>query len=182
VPRQIEKVKEIGKRSERTFTVVHVLLPHEPYVFDANGRCLSRTEVRALTQRDGYVAQLRYANRLISELVQSLLQGSSKPIIIFQADEGPYPEAYRTTDRSWRLATPREIAMKTGILNAYYFPDGDYSALDQHITPVNTFRVIFDKYFATHYGRLPDRVYMFPDYRRLYDFFDVTAAARYGDQ
>lgn len=182
VPRQIEQVKAIGGRPEATFTFVHILLPHEPYVFDSDGRCLSRSEMQKRTQREGYVGQLRYANRLITDLVESLLQRPQKPIIILQADEGPYPEPYRTSNRSWRIATSGELATKTGILNAYYFPDGDYSSLDQGITPVNTFRLLFDKYFGADYGRLPDRIFAFPDYSRIYDFFDVTESARQGDR
>lgn len=49
------------------------------------------------------------------------------------------------------------------------------------ITPVNTFRLLFDKYFGTTYGPLPDRIFAFPDYSHIYDFFEVTEAAREGD-
>jgi hypothetical protein len=33
------------------------------------------------------------------------------------------------------------------ILNAFYLPDGDTSRLDPTMTPVNTFRLIFDDFF-----------------------------------
>jgi len=61
-----------------------------------------------------------------------------------------------------------------GILNAYYFPDGNYRDLDQHITSVNTFRILFNKYFGTKLERLPDRIFAFPDYSNVYDFYDIT--------
>ena len=182
VPLQFEKVKEISERPEATFTFVHILLPHEPYVFNADGACLSRQEMARRGQQGGYVGQLRYANSMIADMVDQLLSRDDKPIIILQADEGPYPEPYRTSNRSWKLATPRELAMKTGILNAYYFPDGDYSALYPEITPVNTFRLMFDKEFGTAFGLLPDRLYAFPDYSSIYDFFEITEAARNGDR
>jgi len=181
VPMQFAEVKAISERLEATFTFVHVLLPHEPYVFAADGRCMSPEEVRSRGKKGGYVGQLRYANSLIGDIVDHLLASPIKPIIILQADEGPYPEAYRTGDRSWRKATPEQLAIKTGILNAYYYPDGDYSTLYRDITPVNTFRLLFDKYFDTDYGRLPDRIFAFPDYSSIYDFFDVTEPTRLGD-
>jgi hypothetical protein len=178
VPLQFEQVKATSRRPEPTFTFVHVLLPHEPYVFDAEGRCLSPREVRARGKKAGYVEQLRYANRLIEQTLDVLLSQPEKPIIILQADEGPYPERYRASNRSWKLATPAEHDTKTGILNAFYFPDGDYEALYPDITSVNTFRLLFDKYFGTSYGPLPDRVFAFPDYSRIYDFFEVTDQVR----
>ncbi|WP_072394019.1 sulfatase-like hydrolase/transferase [Hyphomicrobium sp. CS1GBMeth3] len=181
VPLQFAEVKAISERPEPTFTFVHVLLPHEPYVFAADGRCMPPEEVRSRGKIGGYVGQLLYANSLIGDIVDHLLALPIKPIIILQADEGPYPEAYRTGNRSWRKATPEQLAVKTGILNAYYFPDGDYSTLYQDITPVNTFRLLFDKYFGTGYGRLPDRTFAFPDYSSIYDFFDVTEPTRLGD-
>jgi hypothetical protein len=181
VPRQFAAVKAISERPEATFTFVHVLLPHEPYVFAADGRCLSPEEVRARGQKDGYLGQLRYANSLIGDMVDHLLSSPNKPIIILQADEGPYPEAYRIGDRSWRQATPEQLATKTAILNAFYFPDGDYSMLYRDITSVNTFRLLFDKYFGTNHGRLRDRIFAFPNYSSIYDFFDVTEPARRGN-
>ena len=34
-----------------------------------------------------------------------------------------------------------------GILNAYYFPGQDYHSLYPNITPVNSYRVIFNQFF-----------------------------------
>ena len=42
---------------------------------------------------------------------------------------------------------------------AVYLPDGGGQALYPSITPVNIFRIIFDKYYGTSYGLLPDVTY-----------------------
>ena len=153
----------------------HILLPHEPYLFDADGRCLSLAEAAARDPEAGYLAQLRYANLLVADLVAGLLdRPGRKPVIVLQADEGPFPERYRGGALSWHEAEPAELRMKSGILNAYYFPDGDYAALYAGITPVNSFRTILNKYFGTGLEHLPDRIYASPDVFRIYDFFDVT--------
>jgi hypothetical protein len=191
VPRQIEKAKEIGERNENTFVFAHILVPHDPYVFSPDGHCLPFEEAMQREQdhgnhdeiekhqlvptRDRYIDQVRYANSLIKDFVSAMLaKEGAKPIIIIQADEGPLPKRYNTGHRSWREATDDELKIKTGILNAYYFPDGDYRDLDQHVTSVNTFRILFNKYFGTRLERLPDRVFAFPDYRHFYDFYDIT--------
>jgi hypothetical protein len=179
VPQQREQIKHTGGRPEPTFLFAHILLPHEPYVFDAAGRCLSLAEMDARGLRTGYVGQLLYANTLLKDVLASLLdRPGKKPIIILQADEGPFPERYRTGWRSWRAADGAELRMKTGILNAYYFPDGDYSALYDDITPVNSFRIVFNKFFGTEFERLPDRIYASPDVFQIYEFFDVTDIVR----
>jgi hypothetical protein len=176
VPRQIEKVKEIaGGRETTQFVFTHLLVPHLPYVFDPQGRCLSQAEDWERGTRQGYVQQVQYANSLIKDIVSTLLsKKGTKPIIIIQADEGPFPERYEWSNRSWHEATFDELNLKTSILNAYYFPDGDYRSLYQHVSPVNTFRILFNKYFDTHLKLLTDRIYAFSDNFTIYDFFDIT--------
>jgi len=41
-------------------------------------------------------------------------------------------------------------------LNAYWFPDKNYSTLYDGISPVNTFRVVFNQYFHKYFPLLPD--------------------------
>jgi hypothetical protein len=179
VPRQIDKVKEIAQRGEATFVFTHILLPHTPYVFDPQGGCLSQAENRVRGPRQGYVEQVQYANSLVKDVVSTLLaKDGLKPVIIIQADEGPFPERYEWSNRSWHDATSDELKLKTSILNAYYFSDGDYRDLYQQITPVNTFRILFGKYFHTEFERLPDRIYAFSDNFTIYDFFDITDIVR----
>jgi hypothetical protein len=180
VPRQIEKIKEIGARGDKAFVFAHILVPHDPYLFDAEGRCPS-PELAERTDSERYVEQVRYANALIKDVVSALLATDGpKPVIVIQSDEGPFPPRYRSEDRSWHDATVDELREKMGILNAFYFADGDYRALDPEMTSVNTFRILFDKYFGTELGRLPERINAFPDTSRIYDFYDITAVLRDG--
>jgi hypothetical protein len=177
VPLQAQMVTDIARRPEVTFTFVHVLVPHPPFVFDAAGNCRMRDEVSKLTPRTLYVDQVAYANRLMTKVVTSLLASSrQKPVIILQADEGPFPDRYEKGDRSWLEARPDELDTKSGILNAYYFPDADYSELYPDVTPVNSFRLLFNKYFKAGYTILPDRIFSYGS--SFYDFFEVTDKVR----
>jgi hypothetical protein len=178
VPLQFAKIKEISNRRGPTFTFAHILLPHEPFVFRADGSCRSALETQRTSFDRGYVAQVEYANTLMRDVVTSLLDTDGpEPVIIIQADEGPFPERFRTGGTPWTEATKRELQMKTGILNAIHLPDGDYAGFRQDMTSVNTFRLVFDKLFGTTYGALPDHIYAVPDVFHLYDFYDITKDA-----
>ena len=83
------------------------------------------------------------------------------------------------SDRSrWHELPDEQLRIKTAILNAYYFPDEQYEQLGDEITPVNSFRVLFNALFETDFEILPDRTYVSPDDRHLYEFHDVTDRVR----
>ena len=56
-------------------------------------------------------------------------------------------------------------------MNAYYLP-GHNDKLYPTITPVNTFRLIFDTYFGGKYDMLPDISYFSP-VPKLYQFTEI---------
>jgi hypothetical protein len=156
-----------------TFVFAHFLLPHPPYVFDRDGSFLKPEQAAGISLKTRYVDQLVATNAQVMALIDALLANSSiSPIIILQADEGPIPGALWS---SWNAseATDEELKEKTGILNAYYLPEVDSDTLYPSITPVNSFRLVFNLYFGTNLELLPDRTYVY--YRgQPYRFYDVT--------
>ena len=133
------------------FVYAHIIFPHPPYIVDANGNRLESNPQNELT---AYGEQIAYLDRRLTEIVDTLLEKSNpKPIIIIQSDHGASIEyELLNIDKSNRL----------GILNAYYLPrnpsGGNPAAqLYSTITPVNTFRMIFDQYFNGNYGLLEDK-------------------------
>lgn len=69
------------------------------------------------------------------------------------------------------------IKARMGILNAYHLP-GCSDRIYEGITPVNSFRVVFNCYFDTDLDMLPDKSY-FSSYDSPFDFEDVTERARW---
>ncbi|MDZ5695846.1 sulfatase-like hydrolase/transferase [Chelativorans sp. M5D2P16] len=177
VARQVEEIRAIGPREEPVYVFAHFLVPHGPYPFAADGRCLGQKESAERGSRQGFIDQVAYANRIIEEIVTTL-QGEDRepPIILIQADEGPFPE--RDGRVPWQQASTEELRIKTGILNAYYFPNGDYRLLRPDITPVNSYRVLFNSYFGGDFPLLADRIFAFPNDGTLYEFHDVTRKVR----
>lgn len=179
----LERFDALGQIPERegpTFTFAHLFITHEPFKFDENGQCLSEKQVSNKTVDQNYINQVIFANQKLEQLIDELLSQydpEDLPIIVVQGDEGPFPERYRENgdDFDWKDdATGDELRQKMRILNAYHLPGVDSSELYPTITPVNTFRLIFNRYFGTDLSLLPDRSYGFRDNRNIYDFFEVT--------
>jgi hypothetical protein len=160
------------------FVFAHILAPHDPYTFGRDGRFISLDEASTTPAKDLYINELIYVNLLVRNLVERLLSVpiDQEPIVVIQSDEGPYPD----DPEQWNAAQPDASAIrrKFDILNAYYLPGGENSKLYPSITPVNSFRVIFDQYFGANLPLLPDRNFVFKDLQHLQDFTDVTPTVR----
>jgi hypothetical protein len=175
---QFDGLAEMPATEDPTFVFAHVLVPHEPYVFDRDGNYVTVEQERERGKYVGYVEQLVFTNGKLVQLVDDILSASeSPPVIILQADEGPRPERYETDPYhfSWEQATDAELREKMGILNALCLPNVDYEGtLYPSITPVNSLRLVLDLYFGTSLGLVPDRAYVPVDGAHPYEFLDVT--------
>jgi len=98
VPFQFEALKNIADDTTPTFVFAHILVPHDPYVFDEKRCCFTRAEADERTTDENYIRQLKYANQKIRELVDVLLAQENKPVVEIQADEGPFPKRFRVDE------------------------------------------------------------------------------------
>jgi hypothetical protein len=158
----LEKLQEIPAMPGPKFVFAHLVIPHQPFVFGPEGEPLVIAEKvqkgnSFYTKRDyrtGYVNQITFISDRILQVVESILENSSiPPIIIIQGDHGP---------------SHYDKATRMGILNAFYFPDA-HTDLYPDITPVNSFRVLFNTYFGTDFDVLEDVSY-YSEYPKAYQF------------
>jgi hypothetical protein len=179
---QLDRLERIPELPGPKFVFAHLLIPHDPYVFDIDGSFMDRPQVRAQGEPESYLRQLQYTNQRLLGIVDRIRAAYSssddQPIIIIQADEGPFPPAYRADEWgfNWMGATDEELQQKFGILNAVYLPGVDAEAAGFHrgATQVNTFRIIFNEYFGADLPLLPERIYAHPDLRHFLELFEIT--------
>lgn len=178
---QLATLPSVEQAPGPKFVVAHILLPHPPYVFDADGSYPSAQEQSTRTQAQAFEAQLKYTNDQIRSIVRSLLSrpADQQPIIVLQADEGPYPEAYRLQEIlfDWSKATTDQLETKYGILDAFYLPGTPPAGAPEPystMTSWNTFPILFDRYFGMQIPLLPDRSFTSSSYTKPYDFTDIT--------
>ena len=179
---QQRAILDVAADSRPTFTFAHFTLPHPPYVFDASGGF--RPTIGSSSPSEAYLDQVRYTHDVIDRLTADLLAGPDEadPIIVIQSDEGPHPPGKESTfdvlDWRWAEQSDSELERKLAILDAMYLPGLTGSDVPLNLTPVNTFRLIFDEYFEGRFPMLPDRTYVFEDYQHPYRFIEVTDRLR----
>ena len=165
------------------FVFAHIMAPHPPFVFGRSGEevvpeyqyvVLDGSDLvgtRGVTQEAyarGYVEQLTFVNAKVLSMLDEILSKSDRPtIVVLQADHGP------GSMLDWDSVENSNLPERFAILNAYYLPGVDYAGLYPQISPVNTFRVIFNSYFGAHYDLLADESY-FSTAGHPYSFVRVT--------
>jgi len=181
---QFDRLENMGKEPGPKFVFAHLIVPHEPYVFNPDGSFRTEMEEEAATPRDNYVAAVEFVNNRLKIVIERLLTSSAiPPIIIIQADEGPFPDGYEDDQANpdWRRAEPEKLREKFGIINAILVP-GLEGGFYPGFTPVNTFRIIFNHIVGSEMELLPDRSYAFTNLDRRYEFFEVTGSLRGRDR
>lgn len=163
------EVEKLAKRKGKYYYFIHIVSPHAPFVFDKDGSelddpmsssfindCAEYTHgdpERIDNYKNMYARQTEYIYKRTAKLVETIIAESPvKPIIILQSDHGPCSNVDQTSYVS------SNICERVPILNALYFPGVSFTVKDT-MTPVNTYRLLFDLYFGGDYEMLPDKSY-----------------------
>ena len=136
------------------FVFAHVMIPHPPYVFGPDGETVdveSLSFTKGWDNKKAYLDQVKYANKRIPGVVDGIMSDDS-PIIIIQSDHGPKANV------DYVNPTDEMYAQVFGILNAYHLPGCNDSIYDS-ISPINSFRIVFNCYFNEDYELLDDEAY-----------------------
>ncbi|HUP01911.1 MAG TPA: hypothetical protein VM737_10380 [Gemmatimonadota bacterium] len=167
------------------FVLAHLLIPHEPFVFNAD--CSHREPVwpasglersRKIIE-EGYTAQIACLNRMLLRLVDGLIENSSiPPAILLQSDHGHGQMILDTaTNRTLQLdqLSPSQLDDRTSVFAAYYLPGGSNAFYDT-VTPVNVLPIVFNRIFDTEISLEEDAVY-WSDSQRPFRFQRINPRA-----
>jgi hypothetical protein len=147
----LDHLPEVPAIAGPKFTYAHIFVPHIPFVFDPNGQLVSDPgfysagqdqPVNDSYQKQGYINQIQFIDKAIIPILHTIISKSKKPPIIVLLGDHGLAGNNRYTD-----------------LLAYYLPNGS-GKLYPSISPVNSFRLIFDEYFGANYPLLPDLTYI----------------------
>jgi len=141
----LEHLKMLPELQGSKFVFVHFDCPHEPFVFGPEGEYIVPANWFNYEDKQFYLGQYIFISTEIEKVIDMLLEKSeTPPIIILQSDHGTR-HGYPVANDEWHK-----------ILNVMYLPGMDYAELSDSISPVNTFRLIFNHYFDADYPLLED--------------------------
>lgn len=172
-----------GTQKQPQFTFAHILSPHDPYIFAADGSDApyngDRTD-QDLDEFKKYTNQLTYVNKRIQELIDTLRSQDPDAVVIFQPDEGPYPKQFRgkLTENSYfdpKNLDDTSMRHKFGITAAYYMPNVDQDIVRQELTnSANVFPFVLNHYLGYDITYLPECNFSAGNKFVLYDYTIVT--------
>jgi len=147
------------------FVFMHILTPHPPFVFAADGSKIvpstfidKNGNYTLEKYQQGYRDEVPFLDQQLEKTITTLISKSTRPlVIVLQTDTGP-----------WFTSGADQFT----ILNAYYMP-GHTAQLYPGISPVNSFRVVLNAYFNAKMPLLNDQSYFSP-IPYIYNFSPVT--------
>jgi hypothetical protein len=150
----LDSMEMLAHMAGPKFVFIHMVIPHPLFVFAPDGTPTNPSlfmDANGIYSQEnyykGYLNQVAYIDTQIEKATQTLLSDSpNPPVIIIQGDHGPW---IQTGSDQFK------------ILNAYYLP-GHAGGVYPAISPVNTFRLIFNTYLGASYPLLKDISYDSP--------------------
>ncbi len=154
----LDKLDKLSYIKGPKFVFVHLVIPHPPYVFGPTGGPVEAAEVGTTKTEVGashYRDQAIYISSRMMEIIPKIIANSTTPpIILIQGDHGP------------TVASSPRARMSN--LSVYFLP-GVNAPVYPTITPVNSFRIIFNSYFGQNLELLDD-VSLYSDYTDPFNF------------
>ena len=157
------------------FIHIHIMCPHVPFVFDSTGARLPYAEKVNWRNKNIYLGQWIFVAKKMQSVVDSIFTQSPKPIIIIQSDHGvrslPHggQQPPLISDEKGIVFMDGDSArpfnyfqVSCNNISAFYFPDSNYADLYDSMTPVNTFRIVFNHFFNATFPLMPDESYNGP--------------------
>ena len=166
----LPEVKE--NTSEPIFVLAHIMIPHPPFIFGPNGESISPDSLDLFSpthwfDKESAINQITFTNKQTQELISKIFSHSkNSSIIIIQGEYGSAFTAYSAACMKdgklgcdYRNLTNENLNERMSNFGAYYLPSNDYNLFYDSMTPVNTFRIIFNSYFDDEYPILEDKMY-----------------------
>lgn len=137
------------------FTFGYFMFPHTPWVVDENGNETNKGDRDNWKNPQVYLGQLKYANKLIYDLVETLIENDPNSTIFLLSDHGfRYPtHMYRLFGVEMEDSDLERFYMRN-ILNAVYV-SGEKHDIEAY-SGINTVRTVLDKMFNLGLGLIEE--------------------------
>jgi hypothetical protein len=141
-------IKAAEHATHPKFVYTHLIMPHHPYYFDSSGKQRPPEALtdELITDTAAFVSYVKYANRQLLSLVDTIMKKSTSPPIIILAGDHGFRNFINFGIKKYHFMN----------LTAVYRPDGNYDSYYPAITNVNAFRVLLNDQFRQQIPLLAD--------------------------
>lgn len=140
-------LNEVPNIDSPKFVFAHIMTTHKPFTSDQTSNEEYPTDEQLGAMQQGYRDSVVYSDRMMAQIIQKIIDTSKiPPVIIITGDHGP--------------ALKLEPQNSVQNLYAIYLGGHKTDLLYPNITPVNSFRVIFNSVFNENYPLVQDQSYI----------------------
>ena len=174
----LETLTKIPEMQGPKFVFAHIIIPHPPFVFKADGSPVvsrggftfgSPTGLSEEEYRRAYIEQIEYVNSQLRSVVETIIDKSATPpIVLLQADHGlGLSVSFNSTENDC-------LKERFSAFGAYYLPGKPQDLIPQEFTPVNLFRIVLNEYFGANLGLLDNRQFFTTGHNLFAGLQEVT--------
>ena len=166
VPFTLDTLAGLRSEGRPMFVFAHLLAPHLPHAYDRDGNFVTNFP----PYKEGWRTVTTFLNKRLIEVVDEIRMNEPNSIIVIQGDHGSNtalqsPEEYAADP--WKGEWRDYVRDRSANLLSVYVPEKDPAALFYpELTPVNLFRILFDTYLQTDFGKLEDVTWITPQNSR----------------
>ena len=159
----LRHLREISSESGPKLVFAHLLSPHPPFVFRADGSApdhgarmynfLDGSQYPGSTEQyaAGYRGQAQFVAQQVLAAIDTILsRPGPKPVIVVHGDHGP------GSTWAWDDLRGDKGRERMSIFSAYHLPADRPEPLAEDITPVNGLRIVANRYLGTSLPALPN--------------------------
>jgi hypothetical protein len=147
----LQQALSMAGKDSSTFTYIHLLMPHKPYIYDSTGRIAGSFNMAKYKKNDArndalYLQYLAYTNQRISRFIDQLFQATKGQAVVMVMSDHGYRDAHGIGAYPLRFKS----------LNAVYLPNRDYHLWYDSVSNVNQFALLFNTLFKQQIPLLKD--------------------------
>ena len=128
-------------QKENNMVMLYELLPHQPFIFDRDGRLNSIYHWNDWVEKENYLGQFIYCTKHILDIVHQIIENDPTCIIVLQSD---HSARYLKDIDGNLLISPQD---RMHCLNAVYYLGKNFEQIKGQ-SGVNTWRILCNELFT----------------------------------
>lgn len=138
----------VGLETQGILSIAHFNLPHNPFIFDKNGKSNPPYLFYEYNDNNVYLNSLAYVNSIILDFIKLIKDKDPMAVVLIQSDHGARPTLHKHLILSTAAPSKEEIEYMKSILNILYFKGEKIDI--EGLSGYDTLKLVVDKILNTN--------------------------------